>query len=912
MKKFLAILMAICMMASMLCVSAFAAESADKLPAPADGTLLRVTANKGDDIVLIGDYTDFEEGWSAAMGLAGDTGDMKKAGYDRVIVKFYSDWKAEYGYFTTDWINDDGFKHDTICIPEDAKVTIDLNGHTINRNRSVVYPNGEVMYIDEDADVIIKNGTITGGWSDNGAGGIHVNGANVTLENVNVEGNTSHNDDGGGIALYDGASLVMNGGSLKDNKLVHYSFTCYGGAIYASESSVTLNNVEIKNNLTLSGNDLGAVIYADESTVLLNECTVDGNGIENEATGSKAARSIIHAIESSITVKKTTFTNNGDLHYEGNQNYGFRNVSSLFYLSESTLVMENGNSISKNKTGHIIQATDSSAFYVSDTTFTDNNSIVLSSSFHKNDSYFNNCTFNNNSSTYISKKYSFASHTFITENTVTFYNCRMGNSTYSNPKLVRVVNENLESPILLTLSALKTDGTTVTLEEYRSFEEGWNTAMSLANDDYWMRIENMYQAIVVDLHADWIATNGRFTQDLFNGAGFSNDTIFIPEFASIILNMNGHTINRGLTEVEADGEVIYIMPSAEVTINNGTITGGYSDNGAGGIHISGDATVTLNNVNVDGNKVKNDDGAGIAVYGGATLIMNGGSISNNVIIRGGIWADVLGGGICVDDSTAILTSVTLKNNLYESEKAEKMFGSAVYCTDSTVTLTNCTIEGNGVTKDDSPYYCAATVYAGDSTLVIENTSFIANGSKNIWQRNEYADDYRASTVVCAEDSDLTLIGGKFTDNNQVFLISLLDSVVNVDGVDFTGNESQALIEYVASSVPSTFANCKFGAGTTFKKYFQCDFEFEDEQSGITFVDCDFGRATFSDKNAVKFVGGTVSNGVGSIFGEGSLTTIFVIIALIDSVVSIYMIVLYKKKNAVPAAANNATEAEDEE
>lgn len=60
---------------------------------------------------------------------------------------------------------------------------------------------------------------------------------------------------------------------------------------------------------------------------------------------------------------------------------------------------------------------------------------------------------------------------------------------------------------------------------------------------------------------------------------------------------------------------------------------------------------------------------------------------------------------------------------------------------------------------------AATVYAGDSTLVIENTSFIANGSKNIWQRNEYADDYRASTVVCAEDSDLTLIGGKFTDNN---------------------------------------------------------------------------------------------------------------------------------------------------
>ena len=909
MKKFLAILMAICMMASMLCVSAFAAEPADELPAPAAGTLLRVTANKGDDIVLIGDYTDFEEGWSAAMGLAGDTGDMKKAGYNRVIVKFYSDWKAEYGYFTADWINDDGFKNDTICIPEDAKVTIDLNGHTINRNRSVVYPNGEVMYIDEDADVIIKNGTITGGWSNNGAGGIHVYGANVTLENVNVEGNNCQNDDGGGIALYDGATLIMNGGSLKDNKLYHYSLTCYGGAIYASESSVILNNVEIKNNLTHSGNDLGAAIYADESTVVLDGCTVDGNGTENEANGSKAARSIIHAVESSIAIKNTSFTNNGDLHYVSLGYNTYDDVSTLIYLEDSNLVMERCG-ISQNTLGYLFHVADDSGFFVSDTNMTHNAAIVLKSSGHAIDSYFNGCTFGNNiSSTYTGEKYPFLKYTFNFSSPITFYNCNMGDSTYSNPASAKFINQNLDSGIVLTISGRKTDGTIVKIEDYHSFENGWNTAMSLANDSYWMRA-NEYDTVVVDLHADWIATNGRFTQDLFNGAGFSNDTIFIPEFGRVILNMNGHTINRGLTKVEADGEVIYIMPSAKVTINDGTITGGYSDNGAGGIHISGNATVTLNNVNVDGNKVKNDDGAGIAVYGGATLIMNGGSVSNNVIIRGGILEDVLGGGIYVDDSTAILTSVTLKNNLYESEQAKKMFGSAVYCTDSTVTLTNCTVEGNGVTKDDFSYYCAATVYAGDSTLVIENTSFIANGSKNVWQRNEYADDYRASTVVCAEDSDLTLSGGKFTDNNQVFLVSLLDSVVNADGVDFTGNMSQALVEYVASSVPSTFANCKFGAGTTFKKYFQYDFEFEDEQSGITFVDCDFGRATFSDKNAVKFVGGTVSTGVGSIFGEGSFTMIVAITALIASAAAIFVSVSSKK--AVSATVNNAEETEDEE
>ena len=897
MKKFLVILMAICMMATLLCVSAFAADSADELPAPAAGTVLRVTANKGDDVVLIGDCTDFEEGWSAAMGLAGDTGDMKKAGYDRVAVKFYSDWKAEYGYFTTDWINDDGFAHDTICIPEDAKVTIDLNGHTINRNRSVVYPNGEVMYIDEDADVIIKNGTITGGWSNNGAGGIHVYGANVTLENVNVEGNTSQNDDGGGIALYEGASLVMNGGSLKDNKLVHYSLTCYGGAIYASESSVTLNNVEIKNNLTLSGNDHGAAIYADESTVLLNECTVDGNGIENEATGSKAARSIIHAKDSSsITVKKTTFTNNGDLHYEGNQNYGFRNVSSLFYLSNSTLVMENGNNISKNKTGHIIQAADSSAFYVSDTTFTDNNSIVLSSSFHKNDSYFYNCTFNNNRVTgYYGIKITFASHTFITENTVTFYDCRMGNSTYSNPKFVRLVNENLESPTVLTLSALKTDGTTVTLEEYRSFEEGWSTAMSLANDDYWMRA-NEYEAVVVDIHANWVATNGRFTQDLFNGAGFSNDTIFIPEFGSVILNMNGYKIDRGISKPQDDGEVIYIMPSAKVTINNGTITGGWSTNGGGGIHISGDATVTLNNVHIKGNKVSNDDGSGIAAYDGATLIMNGGSISNNVLSEDGLFISTPYGALYLQDSSAILTDVEITNNgTYMSAFAP--YGVALYIRNSFVSMKGCTVTKNGCYDASQGYRTATSVICLDgssSVLDVTDCKFEDNGTES--SPLSYLIQYESGGTVKIKDS-------AFNNNAAKNLIYTEKGALEVTNSRF--NENKGNIFTGVSAAGSHFTDCSFSGNVTpsNERTFYLN-----EGCVLAFNNCELGNSTFGHRNRATFDG----KAAGSIFGEGSATMIISLLALIASGVAIFLTVYYNKKKLVPIAANSAENAEENE
>ena len=901
MKKIFAILMAICMMASVLCVSAFAAESADKLPAPAAGTVLRITAIKGDSIELVGDHTNFEDGWNDAMEHAND---MEDYGYDRIVVDLYADWKAVGGRFTDDFFNGAGFKNDTIYFNDDVKMTLNMNGHTINggfaagRGRR----DGEVMYIDAGADVIINNGTITGGGSFNGAGGIHINSkAKVTLNNVNVVGNTSWDDDGGGIALYDGASLVMNGGSINNNVLVHDALTCYGGAIYASDSTVTLNNVEIKNNRTLDGNDLGAAIYADESTVVLNECTVDGNGIENEATGSKAARSIIHAKDSSsITVKKTTFTNNGDLHYEGNQNYGFRNVSSLFYLSDSTLVMENGNSISKNKTGHIIQAADSSAFYVSDTTFTDNNSIVLSSSFHKNDSYFYNCTFNNNKvAGYYGIKITFASHTFITESTITFYDCRMGYSTYSNPKLVRLVNENLESPTVLTLSALKTDGTTVTLEEYRSFEEGWSTAMSLANDDYWMRIENMYQAIVVDLHADWVATNGRFTQDLLNGIGFGGDALEVPAGSTLILNMNGHTINRGLTDNISNGEVISILSDSEVTINNGTITGGYSHNGAGGIHVNSGVHLTLNNVHVDGNHVEDDDGAAIALYG-ATLTMNGGSISNNEMRRSDMSYVTPYGSLYFNDSTAYLKDVEFINNAFS---------------------------GNGFAE-------GVAIYGEESVLVVENCTFKGNGNKNLVYQGVSPD-----SVICIDEGSMEFIncvfeeggtpdttsgprvlemwGGTVKITDSVFRNNICDSVIwSFEGIlqisdsTFEGHTRRIFLGELDDG--SYFKNCNFSKNTTSEDY--KTFEF-DNGNQLTFENCEFGDATFNDTSRATFVNNT-ANGkslrVGSIFGEGSLTMIVALLALIASGVAIFLVVYYNKKKAVPVASNNAAEAVDEE
>ena len=213
MKKIFAILMAVCMFVSVLCVTAFGAllvticllagalcvtafaALLGTLDAAPVGAVLRISALKsGEDTpVVLGDHTNFEDGWNAAMEIAGDSGVMKENGYDRIVVDIYTDWNADNeGRFSDDFINGDGFDNDTICIPENAKVTLNMNNHTIDRGLKVLKEDGEVIFIDTDADVIINNGTIKGGFGDVGAGAIEImDNARVTLNNVNIIDNNT-------------------------------------------------------------------------------------------------------------------------------------------------------------------------------------------------------------------------------------------------------------------------------------------------------------------------------------------------------------------------------------------------------------------------------------------------------------------------------------------------------------------------------------------------------------------------------------------------------------------------------------------------------------------------------------------------------------------------------------------------
>lgn len=290
MKKIISFVLCLCMIFTMSVIT-FAE----------DKTVMVVTYGK-NGVGYTEEYSVFHEGWTAAIQKS------KDGNYKNVTVTLQSDWLSAWdGQFTPDVNNKDGFDWDAINFPSTCHITLDLNGFKIDRQLSSWEHNGEVMCIDTSANVVIKNGTITGGFSCNGGGGIHIKGGNVTLENVTVKGNKTDDDDGVGIAMY-GGTLVMNGGSISDNEGTVTGANVCGGGIAVYKGTATLNNVTISNNYIHGGNrasNCGAGVFVEEGTVYLNECT-----IENNKTSSEGGAIYMMGKKGSIYLDKCTIADN--------------------------------------------------------------------------------------------------------------------------------------------------------------------------------------------------------------------------------------------------------------------------------------------------------------------------------------------------------------------------------------------------------------------------------------------------------------------------------------------------------------------------------------------------------------------------------------------------------------------------
>ena len=836
MKKIFAILVAVCMLAGALCITAFAA----------DPIVLRVQAIKSGETspVLIGEYTNFEDGWNDAMEIAGDSGEMKKNGYDRIIVDLYTDWNADKkGRFSDDFWNGPGFDNDTIYIPDEARVTINLNDHAINRGLTRATADGEVIFINDDADVIINNGTIKGGYGDMGdAGAIYIDGnARVTLNNVNVINNRAR-WNGAGILVGAGSILTVNGGSFQNNEAINAGdlWINYGGAVYVDESTAVFKNVEFKENIAPTNEAYGAALYADNSNVVIDNCTFNRNGIQTAKETS--SETVIHSDESSITITNSTFTDNV--------------ARDLFYMEDSILNITGG-VITKTAGVNIFHLEDTQA-NIEGVTITDNACGVMT--LENGDELVNmiGCTLGNNTPTQTE-----AAFVIDEPNTLTMLDCTLGDTTFSNEEYVKIsTSEVSREEGLISIELFREDGTVDSVRYYKDIASGWDYAIECAKT-------NAFNHIIINLYADWNVKRGF----MVGAAG-------IPENAKVTINMNGHTIDANSTDDIINGEVLYIGVGADVVINDGTITGGYSNNGAGGIHIKENATVVLNNVNVDKNGTDGSNGAGIAVYDGANLTMNGGSISQNEI-----YGFFPYGILYVNEATATLNGVTISGN----KGCDEAEGVAIYADESTVTLNNCVVSDN-----DTDSYSESIIGAVDSKLIINNTYFINNGAVSDTM------DFDYSHLFYLEDCDLTMTGGEITETHADKIFYLDDSKADIKGFTITGNAS-IVLDVDNSSAKVTLTDCVLGNNEPVKEEVDV---IVDTAGTLVFTNCELGDTTFEDKSMIA--------GVGSIFGEGSLSMIVSILALASSAFAIFFSVYYNKKNVAFVTADNAAEAEDEE
>ena len=165
-----------------------------------------------------------------------------------------------------------------IYVKEDKTITLNLNGHSLNRkltsapdgeNGVVILNHGNLTIKDDSR---FENGKITGGKND-GMGGAINNYGMLTIESGMISGNTANY--GGAICVSDG-KVVIKGGDIYNNTAKA------GGGIYVcAKGTLEIRSGYITSNTATDG---GGGIFARGDVTMLGG-TISGNTAKSHAGG---------------------------------------------------------------------------------------------------------------------------------------------------------------------------------------------------------------------------------------------------------------------------------------------------------------------------------------------------------------------------------------------------------------------------------------------------------------------------------------------------------------------------------------------------------------------------------------------------------------------------------------------------
>ena len=141
----------------------------------------------------------------------------------------------------------------TLTVPAGKRLVLDLNGHTLDRNRKVRDKNsGSVITVEAGAMLTLRDsvgtGVVTGGSHDNG-GGI-LNRGTLIMEGGRITGNAALHDGGG---LANNGTMVLMGGSVTGN----VASVRGGGVFNQAKASLTMDDGIVFGNDAPAQADIG-------------------------------------------------------------------------------------------------------------------------------------------------------------------------------------------------------------------------------------------------------------------------------------------------------------------------------------------------------------------------------------------------------------------------------------------------------------------------------------------------------------------------------------------------------------------------------------------------------------------------------------------------------------------------------
>ena len=241
-----------------------------------------------------------------------------------ILVTMKQDWiAAAHTEYTTSFggsVGRLGYSNGRILIPTNTTITIDLNGHTIDRKlQDTVRTSGGVFYV--GGTFVLKDSkynplVLKNAYENDPIASDLVQVAKNNGFGIITGGNTLEN--GGGIALVQSAKLYLHSGVICDNQALGENG--YGGGIFAREQvTITIYDGLIANNHSYIGGAMTIATNVDclnmyNGFIINNSSVVYGGGI------NISINTITNNIHGGIIARNTTTDDGGGILVRGTLN----------------------------------------------------------------------------------------------------------------------------------------------------------------------------------------------------------------------------------------------------------------------------------------------------------------------------------------------------------------------------------------------------------------------------------------------------------------------------------------------------------------------------------------------------------------------------------------------------------------